>query len=70
MPRIMPKDSSRARRSAHSPLGRVARRRAPDAVECVLQFREDRGRADQQHRDADDRAEDALGGSLMLSSSP
>ena len=53
MPRIMPNDSSRVAQQPHRPPRFRTRGRAPDAVERVLQLAEHRGRADQQHDDAD-----------------
>ena len=61
MPRIMPNESSRVRSSRHRPPDVLASRRAPDAVERVLQLAEYGGGADQQHGAADERSRRCLG---------
>ena len=61
IPRTIPNDSSRARTMPHRPGRRAPCRRPPDAVERVLQFGEDRRRADEQQHQAEDPGQHAFG---------
>ena len=64
-PRIIPKDSKRARSRPHRPSASWPLRRPPDPIERILQFGEDGCRADEEKGQPEDRRDRAVGRSAF-----